>query len=242
MNLKKTISIVLMVAAGAAGGWLANGVFVSAPAGPVIRESGSGPCPGGAQPAYWKAPMDPSYVRNAPGKSPMGMDLVPFCASDDDALPKGVVKINPGMIQNMGVRTALVERRDLTRVVRAVGRVDYDERRVEHVHIKVQGWIEKLYVKYEGEVVTRGQPLLELYSPELVSTQEELLIAARYRDATSESPFPDVKRGGRICSKPRADASSSGTSLRETSISFWIAESSARPLPSTHRPAESSRT
>ena len=196
MNLKKTISIVLMVAAGAAGGWLANGVFVSAPAGPVIRESGSGPCPGGAQPAYWKAPMDPSYVRNAPGKSPMGMDLVPFCASDDDALPEGVVKINPGMIQNMGVRTALVERRDLTRVVRAVGRVDYDERRVEHVHIKVQGWIEKLYVKYEGEVVTRGQPLLELYSPELVSTQEELLIAARYRDATSESPFPDVKRGG----------------------------------------------
>ena len=63
------------------------------------------------------------------------------------------------------------------------GRVDYDERLVEHVHIKVQGWIEELYVKYEGEMVERGQPLLELYSPELVSTQEELLIAARYRDS-----------------------------------------------------------
>jgi Cu(I)/Ag(I) efflux system membrane fusion protein/cobalt-zinc-cadmium efflux system membrane fusion protein len=111
-------------------------------------------------------------------------------------LPEGAVKINPGMIQNMGVRTALVERRDLTRVVRAVGRVDYDERLVEHVHIKVQGWIEKLYVKYEGEMVERGQPLLELYSPELVSTQEELLIAARYRDTTADSPFSDVKRGG----------------------------------------------
>jgi len=67
---------------------------------------------------------------------------------------------------------------------------------VEHVHVKVQGWVEKLYVEYEGEMVKRGQPLLEIYSPELVSTQEELLIAARYRDTTGESLFPDVKRGG----------------------------------------------
>ncbi len=196
MSLKKAISIVLMVAAGAAGGWFANGLFTPAPDGPATSESGSGPCRGGAQPAYWKAPMDPSYVRDAPGKSPMGMDLLPVCKEEGDELPAGAVRIKPGMIQNMGVRMAPVERRDLTRVVRAVGRVDYDERLVEHVHIKVQGWIEKLYVKYEGEMVKRGQPLLELYSPELVSTQEELLIAARYRSATSDSPFPDVKRGG----------------------------------------------
>ena len=196
MNTKKAISIVLMVAVGAALGWLANGLLARAPAESATSASGSGPCPGGAQPAYWKAPMDPSYVRDAPGKSPMGMDLVPVCAAGGDELPEGAVRINPGMIQNMGVRMALVERRDLTRVVRAVGRVDYDERLVEHVHIKVQGWIEKLYVKYEGEMVKRGQPLLELYSPELVSTQEELLIAARYRDTTANSPFSDVKRGG----------------------------------------------
>jgi len=74
--------------------------------------------------------------------------------------------------------------------------VDYDERRVDHVHTKIQGWIERLYVEYEGAMVKRGQPLLELYSPELVSTQEELLLAARYRDMTSESPFPDVSEGG----------------------------------------------
>jgi Cu(I)/Ag(I) efflux system membrane fusion protein/cobalt-zinc-cadmium efflux system membrane fusion protein len=196
MNTKKTISIALMVAAGAAAGWLANEWFVSAPAGPAASDSGSGPCPGGAQPAYWKAPMDPTYVRDAPGKSPMGMDLVAVCADESDELPEGTVRINPGMIQNMGVRMVRVERRDLSRVVRAVGRVGYDERLVEHVHIKVQGWIEKLYVMFEGEMVERGQPLLELYSPELVSTQEELLIAARYRDATGDSPFPDVKRGG----------------------------------------------
>ncbi len=196
MNLKKAIATALMVAAGAAGGWLANGLFASAPMGSATGATGTGTCPGGAEPIYWKAPMDPGYVRDAPGKSPMGMDLLPVCEEEGDELPEGTVRINAGMIQNMGVRTALVERRDLTRVVRAVGRVAFDERLVEHVHIKVQGWIEKLYVKYEGEMVERGQPLLELYSPELVSTQEELLIAARYRDATGDSPFPDVKRGG----------------------------------------------
>jgi hypothetical protein len=64
------------------------------------------------------------------------------------------------------------------------------------VHTKVQGWIERLFVEYEGDLVRRGQPLLEIYSPELVSTQEELLLAARYRDSTRESRFEDVSRGG----------------------------------------------
>ncbi len=196
MSAKRAISIVLVLAAGAAAGWLANEYTASSPAGTDARESEAGPCPGGAQPTHWKAPMDPSYVRDAPGKSPMGMDLVPVCPGGGTDLPEGAVSIDPGMIQNMGVRMAPVERRDLARAVRAVGRVDYDERLVEHVHIKVQGWIEKLYVKYEGEMVERGQPLLELYSPELVSTQEELLVAARYRASTTGSPFSDVTRGG----------------------------------------------
>jgi len=140
--------------------------------------------------------MDPTYVRDKPGKSPMGMDLVPVCPAEGATPAAGGVKIDSEMIQNMGVREAVVERRDLTRVVRAVGLVDYDERLVEHVHTKIQGWVEKLYVEYEGEMVKKGQPMLEIYSPQLVSTQEELLIAARYRDETSKSPFPDVKRGG----------------------------------------------
>jgi Cu(I)/Ag(I) efflux system membrane fusion protein/cobalt-zinc-cadmium efflux system membrane fusion protein len=77
-----------------------------------------------------------------------------------------------------------------------VGRVTVDERRVAHVHTKVQGWVEQLSVDYVGQEVTRGQPLLEIYSPELVATQEELLLAARYRDATAGSPFKDVSQGG----------------------------------------------
>jgi len=196
MSIKRMVAIVLVLAAGVALGWLGKDRIGSESPTLAPGESEAGPCPGGAKPAYWKAPMDPTYVRNEPGKSPMGMDLVPVCPEAVGELPEGAVQIDPGMIQNMGVRMAPVERRNLTRVVRAVGRVDYDERLVEHVHVKVQGWVEKLYVEYEGEMVKRGQPLLEIYSPELVSTQEELLIAARYRDTTGESLFPDVKRGG----------------------------------------------
>jgi multidrug efflux pump subunit AcrA (membrane-fusion protein) len=165
-----------------------------APAASRDARNAAGPCPGGAQPLHWKAPMDPSYVRDAPGKSPMGMDLVPVCPDDAGAGPG--LRIDPALVQSIGVRTAPVVRRDLARRIRAVGRVDYDERRVDHVHTKFQGWIERLHVEYVGEIVERGQPLLEIYSPELVSTQEELLQAARYRETTSESAFEDVARGG----------------------------------------------
>ena len=138
--------------------------------------------------------MDPTYVRDKPGKSPMGMDLVPVCRGE--AALGGGVRIDPALVQSMGVRIAPAVRRDLSRKVRAVGRVGYDERLVEHVHTKVQGWVERLFVEYEGELVQRAQPLLEIYSPELVSTQEELLLAKRYREATQGSRYGDVSQGG----------------------------------------------
>ena len=197
MNTRRTLQIAALAFALAAGFW-ARGLL--APSGPgesgepLVR--GDGPCPGGASPLYWKAPMDPSYVRDKPGKSPMGMDLVPECPTASGPPPAGTVQIDPSMIQNIGVRTAVVETRDLGRTIRTVGRVAYDERRVAHVHTKVQGWVEKLLVDYVGQEVRRGQPLLQIYSPELLATQEELLLAARYRDLTSESPFPDVSKGG----------------------------------------------
>jgi multidrug efflux pump subunit AcrA (membrane-fusion protein) len=106
------------------------------------------------------------------------------------------VLIDAATVQNIGVRTVPVEQRDLSRSVRAVARVAYDERRVAHVHTKVQGWVERLSIDFVGQQVTRGQPLLEIYSPELVATHEELLLAARYRDATEQSPFDDVRGGG----------------------------------------------
>jgi multidrug efflux pump subunit AcrA (membrane-fusion protein) len=125
----------------------------------------------------------------------MGMDLVPVCPGEGGGEGAGI-RVDPAVVQSIGVRTALVERRDLARHIRTVGRVTYDERLVSHIHTKFQGWIERLYVKSEGDRVDHGQPLLEIYSPDLVSTQEELLQAVRYRHNTSGSPFPDVVEGG----------------------------------------------
>jgi multidrug efflux pump subunit AcrA (membrane-fusion protein) len=192
--------MLVVLGVGVAIGWfipggLDPGVPSDGAPGP-IGAAPDGPCPGGGEPLYWKAPMDPTYVRDKPGKSPMGMDLVPVCGEAGGSA-QGGVRVSSAVIQSMGVKTARVERRDLARTIRAVGRVDYDERLVTHVHTKVQGWVEKLYIEYEGQMVKPGQPLLEIYSPELVSTQEELLIAARYRDETSASEFTDITEGGR---------------------------------------------
>jgi multidrug efflux pump subunit AcrA (membrane-fusion protein) len=192
------IAVIVVAIVAAAIGWFAATQFAgqsgSTSTNPSINEA-DGPCPGGAAPSHWKALMDPTYVRNTPGKSPMGMDLVPVCpgAAGGDG---SRIRVESAVIQSSGVRTARVERRDLARKIRTVGRIDYDERRVTHVHTKFQGWIEKLYVDYEGQMVEKGQPLLDVYSPELVSTQEELLLAQKYREMTGESSFDDISKGG----------------------------------------------
>jgi len=122
---------------------------------------------------YWVAPMDANYRRDEPGKSPMGMDLVPVY--DEGA---GLsVKISPAVENNMGVRTAVAEYNKLWRRVETVGYVDFDENRIAHIHLRTKGWIEKLMVKSEGERVKKGQLLFEVYSPELVNAEEEYLQA-----------------------------------------------------------------
>jgi Cu(I)/Ag(I) efflux system membrane fusion protein len=126
---------------------------------------------------YWKAPMDPNYRRDEPGKSPMGMDLVPVYADDANEDDPAVVSISPTVVSNLGVRTALVEKGALSRRVETVGYVGYDEDTLQHVHTRVDGWIETLAVKATGDPVERGQLLFELYSPTLVNAQEEYLAA-----------------------------------------------------------------
>ncbi len=198
MTAKQWISLSLVATVAAVAGWLASDLRTRGQerAGSSTTAAGSGPCAGGAEALYWKAPMDAAYVRDGPGKSPMGMDLVPVCPDPTGENESGEIRINPALVLNMGVRTARVERRDLARTIRAVGRIAYDERQVAHVHTKVQGWVEQLRVDYEGQMVVKGQPLLEIYSPELVATQEELLVASRYRGATAESPYTDIRESG----------------------------------------------
>ncbi|PCH84413.1 MAG: efflux transporter periplasmic adaptor subunit [Piscirickettsiaceae bacterium] len=123
---------------------------------------------------YWVAPMDPNFRRDEPGKSPMGMELVPVYNSDDSG---SSVTISPEMVQSLGIRTAKVERTRLWRRINTVGYVDYDEMKVSHVHLRVSGWIEHLGAHAEGERFAKGDTLLELYSPELVNAQQEYLQA-----------------------------------------------------------------
>ena len=127
---------------------------------------------------YWVAPMDPNFRRDEPGKSPMGMDLVPVYADEVDSQP-GVVAIDPTVVNNLGVRTSVAERGSLPRRIETVGYVGYDEDTLQHVHTRVDGWIEKLATKATGDPVKKGQLLFELYSPTLVSAQQEYLAALR---------------------------------------------------------------
>ncbi len=107
-----------------------------------------------------------------------------------------VVEISPEKQQLIGVATTKVEMRDLHTTIRAVGQVVPDEESLSDVHAKVEGWIEKLYVNQTGQLVRKGQPLLTIYSPDLVSTQEEYLVALRARERTKDSPFAEVRRSG----------------------------------------------
>ncbi|BBD09952.1 efflux RND transporter periplasmic adaptor subunit [Desulfovibrio ferrophilus] len=143
---------------------------------------------------YWVAPMDPAYIRNEPGQSPMGMDLVPVYQDEGgEKEPTSTIRIDPVTVQNMGVRTGHVRRAPLSKSIRALGTVTFDETRMYAVNTKFDGWIEKLYVDFVGETVTKGQPLFEIYSPELVSAQEEYRLALDQYTSLGDSSYPSVR-------------------------------------------------
>ncbi|MBC2714467.1 MAG: efflux RND transporter periplasmic adaptor subunit [Desulfobacteraceae bacterium] len=127
--------------------------------------------------AYWRAPMNSMEIYDKPGKSAMGMDLVPVY---EDALSGGVeISIDPVTRQNMGLRTAIVETGPLDHTIRTYGHITYDETRMAQINLKFSGWIEKLYVDFTGQIVEKGQPLFDVYSPELITAQEDYLEAYR---------------------------------------------------------------
>ena len=127
---------------------------------------------------YYKSPMDPSFVSDKPGKDAMGMELVPVREGDPGA-DLGAIIVDGATVQLMGVRTAPVTKKPLTRIVRALGRIEFDETRVATVNMKFDGWIEKLWVDETGQFVKKGARLFSVYSPELVASQEEYLQVLR---------------------------------------------------------------
>jgi Cu(I)/Ag(I) efflux system membrane fusion protein len=183
------VSIVALIAGAGGGYWFANQQAERTSVQPISEER---------VPLFYRNPMNPEVTSPVPAKDQMGMDYVPVYAdSAGESGPAGTVQIDPVTVQNIGVRTALAEQRTLTRTIHTLGRVDYDEQRITKLHPKIEGWIEELYVATTGELIAEDHILLSIYSPQLVATQQEYLVALRNLETLSASPFPDVQQGAR---------------------------------------------
>ncbi|MCR9387260.1 efflux RND transporter periplasmic adaptor subunit [Vibrio metoecus] len=176
MKTLKTTTIALLI--GGALGFAANQYFNSLNMNAMASTADS---KGANEPLYWVAPMDPNYKRDKPGKSPMGMDLIPVYAEDlaSSNDKQGTVKIDPAVENNLGVKTAQVELSKLSPRIETVGYIAFDESQLWQTNVRVAGWVEKLYINAVGEQVQKGDVLFTFYSPELVKAQEELLNAVR---------------------------------------------------------------
>ena len=143
---------------------------------------------------YYKDPMGQPDYSPTPKKDSMGMDYIPVYEGEGDE--EGVIKISPAKIQRLGVRTEPAVARQLTRTVRALGTVQADERKLYTITTKFEGYIEKLHVNATGQPVKRGEPLMEVYSPELVAAQQEYLLALQAMKAV-EGAGEDIRTSSR---------------------------------------------
>ncbi|TAK88017.1 MAG: efflux RND transporter periplasmic adaptor subunit [Betaproteobacteria bacterium] len=178
MNRLAWILVVVVAAAGLAGGYWAGTRKAEQASAPQAAAGATSTA--GGKILYYRNPMGLPDTSPVPKKDPMGMDYVPVYQGEAPApQAPGTVKISPDKMQLLGVRTELAQVRDLRRVVQAVGTIQPNERQLFKVAPRFEGWIEKLYVNTTGQAIGRGQPLMEVYSPELVTAQEEYLIALR---------------------------------------------------------------
>ena len=154
---------------------------------------------------FYRNPMNPTITSPVPAKDEMGMDYVPVYADEQKtASSPGEVAIDPTVEQNMNVQTEKVERRDLTRQIRTVGYLEYDQEKMVSVTTKYPGWIEKVFINYEGEPVRRGEPLFTIYSPELVQTEQELLSAIAFAKRMGGAPDDARQRAESLVDAARA--------------------------------------
>ena len=175
----------------------------------LVSAFGEAPAPAAGRPAdipvteedreilHWRAPMDATFTSDRPGRSPMGMDLVPVYADGTQSLPPGTVRIDPGFVQSIGVRTEPVARSDIAQTIRTVGTLAHNDRQIAWVNTKYDGWIENVAVNYLGETVEAGQVLFDIYSPQLVTTQMEYLQAVDYAARLAKSEYPAIAERAR---------------------------------------------
>jgi Cu(I)/Ag(I) efflux system membrane fusion protein/cobalt-zinc-cadmium efflux system membrane fusion protein len=152
-----------------------------------------------AEEQLYTCPMHPFIITEAPGACPIcGMALVSVKGDSGGSVgDENAIRIDPVVRQNMGVRTGVAKRAQLKKNIRTVGMVSYDETAISSVNTKIDGWIEKLFVNETGQFVKAGEPLLEIYSPELLSSQKELLIAIKHYEEVKSSPYEEVVEGAK---------------------------------------------
>jgi Cu(I)/Ag(I) efflux system membrane fusion protein len=182
MKAAPTIALTITLATmTAAGGYWWGAQHAASPASTPTAEK---------KPLYYRNPMGLADTSPVPKKDAMGMDYIPVFAGDEsnnaaDNAPGAAnqIKISADKVQKLGVRTEAASKRALDRVVRASGRIEADERRLYTIAPKFDGYVERLHVNVSGQPVSKGQPLFEVYSPELVSAQHEYALAARAVDS-----------------------------------------------------------
>ena len=184
MNRTAWIASAALVALGAAAvGYWSGARNAAAPALALVQGTLAAAGKGAPQRKirYYRNPMGLSDTSPVPKKDATGMDYIPVYEDEvaQPGMPAGTVKIAPDKVQILGVRSEAAALRDLRRVVSAVGTIQVNERLVYRVAPRFEGWIEKLHVNTTGQAVSRGEPLMEVYSPDLMTTQEEYLIAVR---------------------------------------------------------------
>lgn len=150
--------------------------------------------------AFYRSPMDPTVRSDKPAKDSMGMDFIPVYEDEVAGGGSGVagraaVTLTPERRSLLGVRSEEVRQAAIEKTVRAVGTVAADERRTAHIHAKFEGYVERLYVDFTGMLVKKGDPLLSIYSPELMATQQEYLLALKAQRQLAQSQMPSVVQG-----------------------------------------------
>jgi membrane fusion protein, copper/silver efflux system len=186
--------LIALLLGGAGGYWLAQHPGSD---GAATDGGTAGPSTGRAV-LFYRNPMNPAITSPVPAQDEMGMDYIPVYAPDaagGAAGPAGTVRIDPVTVQDIGVRTALAKRQSLSRHIRAVGRVDFDEERLSRLHPKTEGWIEALYIDKTGQQIGKDAILLNIYAPKLVTSQQEYLLALDNLDALRASPYEEIRRG-----------------------------------------------
>ncbi len=190
---KKTIAVaIITLALGVGGGyWLASRHTAS-----MKMETSGQQAKSERKPLFYRNPMHPTVTSPVPAKDNMGMDYIPVYADDaSGGNAPGAVVIDPTVEQSIGVRTSFASRKEISRTIQTVGRVDFDEELLTRLHPKISGWIEKLFVDETGAPVKPNTMLLSIYSPQLVASEEEYLLALKNAETLKASPFADIRQG-----------------------------------------------